>query len=105
MQSCQDGQFKYLLNYQDHGIKLYANAALTSKTPQAVAYALVDIFTIIGAPAILQTDNGREFTKIANKQHAIEPIPVRPYRLPLSISALVYTHAFRCYRWERSSRS
>ena len=56
-----DGDFLYLLNYQDHGIKLYENRPLKEKTASAVAYALLDIFTVHGAPAILQCDNGREF--------------------------------------------
>ena len=34
---------------------------LKTKTADEVAYQLLDIFTIIGAPAILQSDNGREF--------------------------------------------
>ena len=67
LQSCADGQFKYLLNYQDHGIKLYMNAPLQSKRAAAIAFALLEIFTLIGAPAILQTDNGREFCGAAGK--------------------------------------
>eukprot|EP00966_Prymnesium_polylepis_P050170 1161379-Prymnesium_polylepis.1 len=66
-QSCPDGQFKFVLNYQDHGIKLYDNIALTSKRNSAIAFALLDIFTRIGAPAILQTDNAREFSGAAGK--------------------------------------
>ena len=66
-QSCPDGDFKFLLNYQDHGIKLYENIPLTSKRNTAIAFALLDIFTRIGAPAILQTDNGREFSGAAGK--------------------------------------
>ena len=67
LQSCPDGSCKFLLNYQDHGIKLYDNRALTTKRNTAVAFALLDIFTMIGAPAILQTDNGREFSGAAGK--------------------------------------
>ena len=47
MQSCKDGNFKFLLNYQDHGIKFYDNRALESKRAAAVAFALVDIFTLL----------------------------------------------------------
>ena len=61
-QSCPDRHHKFLLNYQDQGVKLYDNAALESKRACAVAYALLEIFTRIGAPAILQSDNGREFS-------------------------------------------
>ncbi|GBL80571.1 SCAN domain-containing protein 3 [Araneus ventricosus] len=35
--------------------------ALRSKRAEEVAYNLVDIFSLIGAPSILQYDNGREF--------------------------------------------
>ena len=35
---------------------------LQSKTAEEVAYQLVDIFCLQGAPSILQSDNGREFT-------------------------------------------
>eukprot|EP00965_Chrysotila_dentata_P012075 396077-Pleurochrysis_carterae.AAC.2 len=52
---------------QDHGIKLYDNGPLESKRFAAVAHALVDIFSVIGALAILQYDNGREFVRQAGK--------------------------------------
>ena len=66
-QSCPDGNFKFLLNYQDHGIKLYDNVALTSKRNSAIAFALLEIFTRIGPPLLLQADNGREFSGAAGK--------------------------------------
>jgi hypothetical protein len=34
---------------------------LRHKSTEAVANVLLDIFTLFGAPAILQSDNGREF--------------------------------------------
>ena len=34
-QSCPDGTFKFLLNYQDHGIKFHVSRALTSKRDTA----------------------------------------------------------------------
>ena len=49
---------------QTAGIKLHDNRALTSKRNDAIAFALLDIFTVYGAPAILQSDNGREFTQV-----------------------------------------
>ena len=48
------------------GIKLHDNRAVTSKRNDAIAFALLDIFTVYGAPAILQSDNGREFTQVTN---------------------------------------
>ena len=35
---------------------------LKSKTAAEVAYSLLDIFIILGAPMNLESDNGREFT-------------------------------------------
>ena len=61
-----DGQFCFLLNYKDDGAKIYANAALTSKTTMAVAFGLLQIFSLIGPPGILAADNGREFSGVAS---------------------------------------
>ena len=60
-QSNPDGVFKFILNYQDHFTKFCVLRALKAKTAEAVAVQLVDIFTLLGAPIILQSDNGREF--------------------------------------------
>ena len=65
-QSCPDGEFKFILNYQDHGTKFCDNAALTSKKAASVALALLDIFSVMAPPAILQCDNGSEFSKVAS---------------------------------------
>eukprot|EP00965_Chrysotila_dentata_P192385 6175150-Pleurochrysis_carterae.AAC.1 len=59
--------FHVLLNYQDHEIKLYNNCLLKSKRFAALALALVDIYTIIGAPAILQSNSRHEFVGQAGK--------------------------------------
>ena len=60
-QSCPDGEFKWLLVYQDHFTKMVQLRPLKSKCAIEVARALIDIFTIFGVPAILQSDNGKEF--------------------------------------------
>lgn len=65
LQSMPDGEYKFLLNYQDHALKWYDNRPLTSKRAAAVAFALLDIFSVIGPPCLLQADNGREFSNIA----------------------------------------
>lgn len=65
MQSFKDGEYAYILVYQDHGIKLCALEALQTKTKMAVALTLLRIFSFIGPPMILQSDNGREFDKVA----------------------------------------
>ena len=61
MQSQQDGEYRFILNYQDHLTKFVCLRPLKTKTAEEVAYHLVDIFCDKGAPHILQSDNGREF--------------------------------------------
>ncbi|CAF3237895.1 unnamed protein product, partial [Rotaria sp. Silwood2] len=67
MQSCPDGHFKFILNYQDHFTKFCILRPLKTKTAVEVAFHLLDIFTTFGAPIILQSDNGREFKKVQNE--------------------------------------
>ena len=54
--------YRWVLHYQDHFSKLSMIRPLSNKQAISVARELLDIFCIIGAPAILQSDNGREFT-------------------------------------------
>ena len=51
-----------VLYFQDHLTKFCVLRPLSSKRAVEVAWNLVDIFLLIGAPHILQSDNGREFT-------------------------------------------
>ncbi|XP_057320671.1 KRAB-A domain-containing protein 2-like [Microplitis mediator] len=60
-QSLQDGDYKWILNYQDHSTKFVILRPLTSKRAQEIASELLSIFLLFGAPKILQSDNGREF--------------------------------------------
>lgn len=62
LQSQADGDFKFILVYQDHLTKFVRLRPLKSKTAEEVAYHITDIFCELGAPTILQSDNGREFT-------------------------------------------
>lgn len=57
-----DGDYKFMLVYRDHFTKFVILKALKSKTAEEVAHNLVDIFTLIGAPSILECDNGRAFS-------------------------------------------
>lgn len=61
LQSQADGDYKFIMVYQDHLTKFVRLRALKTKTAAEVAYHLTDIFSDIGAPIILQSDNGREF--------------------------------------------
>nr|BDT63163.1 MAG: integrase-like protein [Hemigrapsus takanoi nimavirus] len=51
----------FILHYQDHFTKFSVLKALHSKQTSEVSHHLYDIFTLIGAPKILQSDNGNEF--------------------------------------------
>lgn len=61
MESQPDRDYVNIMNYQDHFTKFNFLRPLKSRTAAEVAYNLIDIFTLIGAPCILQSDNGREF--------------------------------------------
>ena len=62
MQSSPQGQFKWIMVYQCHLTKFVILRPLSSKRAAEVAFQLLDIFLLFGAPAILQSDNGSEFT-------------------------------------------
>ncbi|XP_064118935.1 KRAB-A domain-containing protein 2-like [Macrobrachium nipponense] len=61
MQSCAKGKYKGIMVYQDHLTKY---CPLTSKRAAEVAFQLMDIFLMFGAPQILQHDNGSEFAAL-----------------------------------------
>lgn len=62
LQSAPDGEYKWLMNYQDHATKFLHLRPLQSKRAVEVALELLKIFLEFGAPFILQSDNGKEFT-------------------------------------------
>ena len=67
MQSMPDGNYRFIMNYQDHLTKFCIIEVLSSKRTAEVAYKiLLDIVLVFGAPPppphILQSDHGREFT-------------------------------------------
>ena len=62
MQSMCQGQHKWIMVYPDHLTKFCVLRPLTSKRASEVAYQLLDIYLLLGAPSILQSDNGSEFT-------------------------------------------
>ncbi|XP_035219509.1 KRAB-A domain-containing protein 2-like [Stegodyphus dumicola] len=73
MQSNPDGEFKFILNYQDHLTKFILLRALKSKRAE-VAYQLLDVFTTISAPSVLQSDNGTEFAnQVINELKNMRP--------------------------------
>ena len=48
--------------YQDHLTKFCVLRFLTSKHAAKVAYQLMDVFLLFGAPTILQSDNGSVYS-------------------------------------------
>jgi hypothetical protein len=61
LQAYPDGEYKFILNVQDHFTKFVHLFPLKQKTAATVAWHLMDLFLTFGAPQILQSDNGREF--------------------------------------------
>ncbi|XP_063587880.1 KRAB-A domain-containing protein 2-like [Penaeus indicus] len=62
MQSLPQAQFKWLMVYRCHLTKFVIPRTLTIKRDAEVAFQLLDIFLLFGAPAILPSGNGSEFT-------------------------------------------
>jgi len=61
MQTEPEGYYRFIMNYQNHLTKFTILRLLKSKTAEEVAYQLMDIFRMFGAPFKLQSDNGCEF--------------------------------------------
>lgn len=61
MSSFKTTQHRYILNYQDHCTKYCVLRPLINKDVNSVVKELVDIFSTLGCPKILQSDNGLEF--------------------------------------------
>jgi len=59
------GDLCFLLNYLDHGVKFLFCIPLKRKRASCVAIALLESFTVIGPPMILQSANGQEFSGTA----------------------------------------
>ena len=56
-----DGDFKYIMVYQDHLTKWTVLRPLKTKRADEIAKNLVNIFCHFGSPLLLHSDNGREF--------------------------------------------
>jgi hypothetical protein len=64
-----NGDFRFLLNYLVYGVKFLFCILLKRKCASCIAVALLEIFTTIGPPMILQSDNGNKFNGAAMTQH------------------------------------
>lgn len=61
MQTQPDGDYKFICVYQDYLTTFVILRPLREKSAKEVGNVQLDTFTILGIPAILQSDNGREF--------------------------------------------
>ena len=62
MQAMAHSNYKWIMIYQDHLTKCCVIRPLTTKRASEVDHQLMDIFLLTGAPVILQSNNGSEFT-------------------------------------------
>ena len=60
MQFRPDGEYKWILHYQDHLAKFSCLRLLPAKKAIYVAQALIKIFLQQGTHLILQSDNGKD---------------------------------------------
>lgn len=72
MQSRRHNDYRFIMYYQEHLTKYIVLKPLKSKCAEEITYNLIDIFTLFGAPAILQSCSGKKFvTSVINKLHDI----------------------------------
>jgi hypothetical protein len=67
-----NGNFRFLLNYIDHGVKFLFSILLTHKRASCIAVALLEIFIVVRPPMILQSDNGNEFNTAAMTRKQVD---------------------------------
>ncbi|XP_063586867.1 KRAB-A domain-containing protein 2-like [Penaeus indicus] len=74
MQSMAQGSYKWNMVYQDHITKFCVLRLPSSKHAAEVAHHLTDILLLLGAPYILQSDNGSVFAaKVISELKIIWP--------------------------------
>ena len=74
MQTNKDGRYRFIQHYQEYLTKFHIIRPLKTKTADEVAHEPLFMFLNIGAPHILQSDNGREYTaQIIHKLGSLWP--------------------------------
>ncbi|GFU78145.1 KRAB-A domain-containing protein 2 [Trichonephila clavipes] len=63
--SNRDGEYKFMMVYQNYLTKFVQLRPLKTKKAEEEAYLILPIFLTFGAPVILESDNGREFSNQA----------------------------------------
>jgi hypothetical protein len=71
MHSLPDGEYHYILNYQDHLTKFCHLRPLKGKDVAGVARELYQMFASFGTPSILKSDNGLEICNQAVSSNLI----------------------------------
>lgn len=61
LQTRPDQDYKFIFVYQDHLTKYVRLRPMKTKTAKETANNLLEVFTDLGSPCVLQSDNGREF--------------------------------------------
>jgi len=79
-QSMPDGNFRFLLNYIDHGIKLLSSDPIVAKRASCVTLVLYQIFCLFGAPSSVAlhrppSNNVRIKRGSKNRQKWLLPVP------------------------------
>ena len=81
MRAIPDGDFQWILHIKDHFSKFSSLYALKRKTAQEVYDKMSEWIGIVGAPRIIQCDNGNEFKGVLLlllQIHSIQLINSRP---------------------------
>lgn len=66
----QRWEYKFIMVHQDHLTKFVHLQPLKTKAPEEIAYHIL-IILAFGAPAILQSDNSREFSNPSYLSNAL----------------------------------
>ena len=83
MQCQRDGDLIWILVYQDDLTKLVHLCPVKLRRAPEIAYQLLVIFSIFGAPTTLQSDDGREFinsaiTKLSEMWVGLKLVHLKP---------------------------
>ncbi len=93
-QSMPNGNFCFLMNYIDHGVKFLFSIPLTHKHASCIAIAPLEVFTVVRPPMILQSDNWNEFNKAATTRKQVNEFCGKLVRLTdLELSEIIWGEA------------
>jgi transposase InsO family protein len=73
MAQARDKEYRYIIHMRDHFTKFSWAKAIKQKTAKSVAKFVYKIFLMFGPPAILQCDNGMEFSSLMSHLEELWP--------------------------------